>query len=771
MYRKIFCVTLILALAIVGISVSLAQDEPPPAEFVNDDGGVVSVIGTFNYSDPSVPDYGSQPIIFLGDISNIFVEGGFDFSTEYLNLDSPQVMASLTSDIHEGPLTYTVKLPIDPGGILTDVDNDEEAEPGVMVYTVNFTFNGIGDVFIDDREFIYFSSVKSSQDFETLYQLNGGKVLVYAEADGQGFPSGFGDDGKIFTEDDPIVTLPSGYTMVDIETDLFTFDRSEEVVMDIVESEGAEFRDFSELSYAEAFDEMIDMMRKEYAFTTLKGVDWDAKIEEFRPRFVEADENEDQVAYERALQDFMWSIPDGHIGMPFTDSLFNQFLEETDGGLGMAIRDIDDGRVITNFILDGGPAAEAGIELGAEIVELNGEPINRVITANVPWSSPFSSKHVLRLQQLRYAIRFSVDTAVEVTFQNPDSDEPETVTLTTVAERQSFSFSSFASGLSGFELPVEFRQLDNGYGYIKLYSFSDDNLLTLALWERAITQFNNAGVEGIIIDMRQNGGGSPDIGNVMLGYLVDEELYTGTSAFYFPDLDAFEFNSLYDQVIYPSSEVTQYHGKLAVLVGPSCASMCEFFSYTLTLNDRAAIVGQYPTAGLGGGINQFAMPEGIIAQFTVGRAVGADNEIHIEGTGVVPDVLVPVDEDTLFTDEDVILDAAVEWLDEATSVNAVDGDPIAVGESVTGSLEVGQRVNHVFNSGDGGVVNIVMDSEAGAFVIILDPDGNILADGTSADDPGWEELELPPNFDLVLQVMMADDAGEGEYTLSIESIE
>ena len=80
-------------------------------------------------------------------------------------------------------------------------------------------------------------------------------------------------------------------------------------------------------------------------------------------------------------------------------------------------------------------------------------------------------------------------------------------------------------------------------------------------------------------------------------------------------------------------------------------------------------------------------------------------------------------------------------------------------------------MDHFFNTGDGGVVNIVMDSPAGAFVIILDPEGNILADGTSADDPGWEELELPPNFDLVLQVMTADDAGSGAYTLSIELIE
>ncbi|MEZ4646799.1 MAG: hypothetical protein R3E31_29420 [Chloroflexota bacterium] len=53
-------------------------------------------------------------------------------------------------------------------------------------------------------------------------------------------------------------------------------------------------------------------------------------------------------------------------------------------------------------------------------------------------------------------------------------------------------------------------------------------------------------------------------------------------------------------------------------MGPNCASACEFFSYYLTLQDRAAIVGHYPTAGLGGSIDQVAMPEGETFTFTQG---------------------------------------------------------------------------------------------------------------------------------------------------------
>ncbi|MEZ4617768.1 MAG: S41 family peptidase [Caldilineaceae bacterium] len=60
---------------------------------------------------------------------------------------------------------------------------------------------------------------------------------------------------------------------------------------------------------------------------------------------------------------------------------------------------------------------------------------------------------------------------------------------------------------------------------------------------------------------------------------------------------------------YLPSEDLRYHGDIAVLVGPYCNSACEFFAYDMTIQDRAAIVGQYPTAGLGGSVEQFLMPE------------------------------------------------------------------------------------------------------------------------------------------------------------------
>jgi C-terminal processing protease CtpA/Prc len=120
-----------------------------------------------------------------------------------------------------------------------------------------------------------------------------------------------------------------------------------------------------------------------------------------------------------------------------------------------------------------------------------------------------------------------------------------------------------------------------------------------------------------------------------------------------------------EQSMIPPPSDLQYNGPVVVLVGPACASACEFFSYDMTINNRATVVGQYPSEGAGGSVEAFYMPEGMYCQLTIGRAVDPQGNIHLEGKGVVPTVKVPVTLDTLQREsngEDVVLAAAVKAL-------------------------------------------------------------------------------------------------------------
>jgi C-terminal processing protease CtpA/Prc len=314
-----------------------------------------------------------------------------------------------------------------------------------------------------------------------------------------------------------------------------------------------------------------------------------------------------------------------------------------------------------HYVTKGGPAEKAGMNWGARIVSFDGTPIADAVSATVPWSSPFSNPIVKRLQQLRYATRFNMDQGqVKVVFANPGGAE-QTANLAVVSEYDSFRAASFLAGQSDTALPVEFQVLPSGLGYVKINSFLDNDVLSIQVWERAIKHFNDNQVPGVILDLRQNSGGSGWLADQMAAYFFDEETVVGNIAYYNKGSGEFYMDPGDEALMLPPKSDLQYKGPVAVMVGPACASACEFFSYNMTINKRATIVGQYPSEGAGGSVEAFFMPENIYCQLTVGRALDPNGDVHLEGKGVVPTVKVPVTADTLqqqANGEDVVLQEA-----------------------------------------------------------------------------------------------------------------
>lgn len=660
MKSRLFTVIEILVLiSLIFACAPIARTEVSPAPDSEGDGtGPKIVTGEVTYTNTFFTMGVAEPVIILED------QGGFvTRDRKFLIPVESQVIGQITSDFYTSPFTYSITLPEEPKGTLHDVDHDGADETGVMVFAVAYWTNTWGDPFLERRDqggggwSSAYASTKVSDDSEFYLEVFGGKYLIYAPDGGQSFPSGFGDDKKLFTDDDPVMDVAAGWSVVDLDQTPFSIDRSENPEIALLEPEGSAADDFSALSYTEAFDKMLEKFKNEYAFTELKKINWDAKGREFRPRFEEAEKKKDSHAYTLALRDFLWSIPDTHIGFD-SSPLNDDFQTDIAGGLGFAMRETDDGKFIANFVLEGGPAAEAGMVWGAQIVSLDGVPTADVVEATVPWSSPFSNPEIKRLQQMRYATRFRLEKGqVELIFKNPNGAE-QTVTLPVTNEVDSFNFSSFRAGVDAQALPVEFDMLPSGYGYIKISSFSDNDLLSILVWERAMRYFNENEVSGVILDLRNNGGGSGWLADQMAAYFFKEETIVGQSAYYDDSTGEFFIDPDREESMIPPREELQYNGQVVVMVGPNCASACEFFSYDMTINDRAIVVGQYPSEGAGGSVEGFYMPEDLYTQMTIGRVMDADGNIHLEGKGVAPDLRVPVTAETLlqqYNGEDVVL--------------------------------------------------------------------------------------------------------------------
>ncbi len=623
--------------------------------------------------------YYNQRFVMLEDLTG-FIQRDYEYQQP---LDA-EILGPVTVT-EEGEFRFSLNLPAIPIYPFNDVDNDHEEDQGVQIWQIAMNANYFDDPFLGEDETSGWSANYTSAriDSENKHEILGGTLLVWSPDDQQGFPSGFGEDGLLFTEDDPTAPIPAGYTLVNLDEEPFKFYQEEKATLTLYEGE-LTVNDLSDMGWSEGFEALHNKLSTEYPFTEMKGIDWDALYEEFAPRIAVAEDEGDETAYYLALRDYSWSIPDGHVGLGGSAVSNQLFEQETAGGYGFAIIGLDDGRVIAHIVSEEGPAAEAGMLWGTEILEWNSTPIRDAIAEVIPWSMPFSSEESLRVQQYRYLLRSPVGTEAEVTYQNPDADAPTTVTLKSIAERETFSATSIYAGFDRNSLPVEYEILPSGFGYIKISSLSEDISLIIRLWEWAIERMIVNQVPGIIIDLRQNGGGSP-LGTLFASYFVEERIDISRSYYYSEKSSKFETFGPPDYTE-PDDEL-YYDGQLAVLVSPACASACENVAYVLSKLPQTRVFGFYASDGIFGEVarGQYILPGGFSFQAPTGMSLDMNGEVIIEGTGVVPDVRVPTNEETMrarYIDErDVVLDYAIEVISK----------PLGAGITPEASPKVGSK--------------------------------------------------------------------------------
>ncbi len=640
----------------------------------------VQITGTVEISNALIVEvYFFERFAMLEDLTG-FVQRDY----EYQQPLEAQILGPVTVN-DEGEFTYTLNLPAAPLNPLNDVDNNNQEDTGVQIWQVTMSANYFDDPFLGEDETGGWSANYTSAriDSENKNELKGGVILVWAPDDQQAFSSGFGDDGLLFTEDDPTSPIAAGYSFVNLDSEPFEFYKETNASLTLYEGE-LTVNDFSALSWTEGFEALHNKVSLEYPFTEMKGINWEALYAEFAPRVAAAEADGDETAYYLALRDYAWSIPDGHVGLSSGEIGNQMFQEETAGGFGFAIIGLDDGRVMAHIVLDDGPAADAGMVWGAEILQWNGQPITDAIAEVVPWSMPFSTEESKLVQQYRYLLRVPLGAEAEVTFKNPEEAAPITAILTASNERETFSATSVYAGFDFNSLPLEYEILENGYGYINLSSLSDDINLIIRLWEWALERMIANEVPAIVIDLRQNSGGSP-LGTLFASYFVTERIDISRSYYYSESSGEFE---TYGPPSYtePDDEL-YYNGQIGVLVSPACASACEDVAYVLGQLEQTRVFGYYASNGIFGEVarGQYLLPGGYSLQAPTGLTRDMEGNIIIEGSGVVPDVRVPLNEDTVkaqYVDSaDVVLDYAIEVMEQ----------PLGAGVTPEFSPTVGSR--------------------------------------------------------------------------------
>ena len=611
----------------------------------------VFITGEIPYTSPFFLNTISAPFVMLED------QAGF-YNRDRL-FQFPLVGQAIGPvEVHpDGTITYSLSLPSIPQSTTLDVDNDDEQDTGVQIFGIAYWSNTWGGPFLEERDGSGWSNAYTSTitDPDRDDEITGGTLVVWAPDDEQGFPTGFGEDGLLFTSDDPVALIPAGYSIIDLDQEPFLVYKEARPEIDLFEGPGA-VNDYSSMTYSEAFDALFQKVSREYPFTEEKQINWNNLYQTYSKEVADAG---DEVDFYLALRDFAFSIPDAHISLSFYPEIF---YEERGGGFGLIAKELSDGRVIVAQVIPDTPAEDEGIQAGAEISSWDGQPISEAIASVKPDFGPYSTSHHERQEQVAFLTRVSPGDSVNLTYQNPEQTEPVEATLTSVPEYESFFESLPVFQRDVLALPIEGKILpDSGLGYLRVNTFSDDYNLLASSWNHFIQNLQENEIPGLIIDLRNNSGGSGNIANDFAGYFFDQEIPLYEGYYYSDESGNFESDGIPTSI---KPAPLYYAGPIAVLVSSNCVSACEGFAYALTQQDRSLVVGHYPTAGAFGevGRGQYSLPGELSMQFPTGRPLSPPGEVVIEGQGVVPDIVVPVTEENVLEDTDVILETAVREL-------------------------------------------------------------------------------------------------------------
>lgn len=210
------------------------------------------------------------------------------------------------------------------------------------------------------------------------------------------------------------------------------------------------------------------------------------------------------------------------------------------------------------------------------------------------------------------------------------------------------------------EVPtIESDVMANGLGYLRLTSWTQHTAKDV---EEALVNFLESGCHGLIVDLRENGGGLLEAAVEISNFFISDGPIVSTryrASVQFQDM-SFEANS-FQTKLKPDFPVV-------VLIDKGSASASEIFAGAMQDSGRARIIGN-TSYGKGSIQVPFPLAYNDSVKMTVGRYYTPSGK-NIDQVGIVPDIELPVEE---LTDEE--LDSLQTLISEKLIDNFVEANP------------------------------------------------------------------------------------------------
>ncbi len=335
-------------------------------------------------------------------------------------------------------------------------------------------------------------------------------------------------------------------------------------------------------------------------------------------------EGTDSVEFQEGIYKGLLSSLNDPYSTYYTKEEYTELMESTSGqyyGIGAYVNQDQSTGIITIVKpFENGPAAKAGILPNDILYSVAGEQVTGKDLTEVVNDMKGQKNTTVRLEVLR-----------------GDSTTP--ITVDVVRDK--------------VEVPtITYKMMKDNIGYIQITEFDE---ITASQFVKALDKLNSQGMEGLVIDLRDNPGGLLDTVVTMLDKMVGKGMLVYTK----------DKNGEGDE--YQSKEGENFSKPLALLINGYSASASEVFAGCIQDYGIGTIVG---TTSFGKGIvqNIYRLSDGSAVKLTVSKYY-TPNGRNIHGTGIEPDVKVELSEEakgTLSIDssKDNQLQKAIEIVEE-----------------------------------------------------------------------------------------------------------
>lgn len=376
------------------------------------------------------------------------------------------------------------------------------------------------------------------------------------------------------------------------------------------------------------FDQVWRLIYDNYYDRNFRGVDWRQQRDAFRSRAESAASTDE---FYRVLRQMIGKLGDAHTRIYSPDDGFDRY-RPAGLSVGLVVRRIE-GKPVVTWVEPGSEAAKQGVRQGFIVSDVDGESVEQSLQrlrTEIGESSTSVAAELQSYDRLFYGAR---NTTVKASFVNGEGQRTSVEMVRRYTE---------------FQRRVITRQLPYKVGYIELTGFGPEIERD---FDQAMQQMQ--GTQGLILDLRNNGGGFVTTVSQIASYFFHEETDLG------------EFITRFGRSTRRRTQKlrTVYREPLIVLVSSRSASGSEIFAAAMQERKRALVIGaNSATCGCLLGVSR------TIKLFDGGKLNISDTDYRsafgrrIEGIGVKPDKQVEMRVDDLIASRDRALEVAVESL-------------------------------------------------------------------------------------------------------------